>query len=157
MSSAVIYYSYSGNTHRVAQLIVNALKAKGEEAIPVRIRPLKEEKNFLKQCIDAFLGKKPELYKTLLDLRDFNRIILGSPAWVFKPVPAINTYLSECSSLSGKEAISFVTYGSGIGKNKTLGAMNRALEAKGAKIAGSVSFQQTESDDKCREKILKLI
>ncbi len=105
MKSAVIYYSYSGNTHRVAQLIIDLLKNKGEEAIPIRIRPLKEEASFIVQCIEAFLGKKPKLYRTLLDLKDFDRVIMGSPAWAFKPAPAINSYLNECSSLDGKTAI----------------------------------------------------
>ena len=156
MKTIVIYYSYSGNTHRVVQLIVNVLKNKGEEAIPVRIRPLTEVTTFLGQCREAFLGKKPELYRTLLDLKDFDRIILGSPVWAFKPAPAINTYLDKCSSLQGKEAIAFVTYGSGVGKDKTLQAMKKSLEKKGAHVATTISFQQSESPAKCRERLVKI-
>jgi len=157
MKTAIIYYSYTGNTHRVAQLIVDMLKKKGEEAIPVRIRPLAEETSFLGQCRDAFLGKKPELYKTLLDLKDFDRIILGSPVWAFRAAPAINTYLDKCTALDGKEAICFVTYGSGAGKNNALGSMKKSLEAKGARVVGTMSFQQGEGSGKCREKLSKLL
>ena len=74
MRTAVVYYSHTGNTHRIAQIIIGVLKSKNEEAIPVRIRPLKEETNFLKQCRDSFLSKKPELYRTLLNLKDYDRI-----------------------------------------------------------------------------------
>ena len=157
MKTAVIYYSFTGNTHRVAQVIIDILKNKGEEAIAVRIRPLKEVTSFLGQCKEAFFAKKPELYKTLLDLGDFDRVILGSPVWAFRPAPAINSYLEKCSSLEGKEAISFVTYGSGAGKGRALGIMKRGLEAKGARIAGTMSFQQGEGVEKCKEKLSNML
>lgn len=157
MKSAVVYYSFTGNTHRIAQLIVDILKNKGKEVIPVRIRPFKEETNFFKQCMDAFLGKKPDLYRTLLDLKDFDWIILGSPVWAFKPAPAVNTYLDKCSSLEGKQAICFVTYGSGVGKEKTLEVMKKGLEAKGARVVGKISLQQDETVEKCRERLSEVL
>ena len=157
MKFAVIYYSYSGNTHRVAQLIIDLLKNKGEEATPIRIRPLKEETSFIAQCIEAFFGKKPELYRTLLDLKDYDCIIMGSPVWAFKPAPAINTYLSECGSLEGKTAILFVTYRFCAGKDKALQAMKKGLEAKGARVQTMTSLQQTECAKECRDKISKLL
>ena len=157
MKTAIVYYSYSGNTHRVAQIILEILKNKGEEAVPVRIRPLKEETKFMLQCKDAFLGKRPDLYKTLLDLKDFDRVILGSPVWAFKPAPAINTYLDKCSSLDGKSAILFVTYGSGVGKDKTLEAIKNRLEKRGARVTGTISLQQAESAKECREKLREIL
>ena len=155
MKSAVVHYSFSGNTARVAHQIVDMLVQKGEEAIPVRIRPLKEERNFILQCKDSFLGKKPELYRTLLDLKDFDRVIIGSPVWAFKPAPAINTYLEQCSSLENKTAICFVTYGSGTGKEKALEVMKRGLEMKGARVVAMMSFQQNEDSAACRETLEK--
>ena len=157
MKTAVIYYSFTGNTHRVAQVIIDILKNKGEEAIPVRIRPLKEVTSFLGQCKEAFLAKKPELYRTILDLKDFDRIILGSPVWAFKPAPAINTYLNKCSSLESKEAICFVTYGSGAGKQKALLIMKKGLLAKGARVTGTMSFRQGEDARVCKEKAQKIL
>lgn len=157
MKTAIVYYSYSGNTHRLAQLILGILKERGEEAVPIRVRPLKEETSFFIQCKEAFFGKKPELYKTLLGLKDFDRIILGSPVWAFKPAPAVNTYLDKCSSLNGKEAIPFITYGSGTGKDKALLIMKKSLEAKGARVLKTMSFQQGESAASCREKLKEVL
>lgn len=157
MKTAVIYYSYLGNTHRVAQWIIGFLKGKGEEAIPVRIRPLKEETNFFRQCTDAFFRKKPELYRTLLNLSGYDRIILGSPVWAFKPAPAINTYLSTCSSLDGKEAVYFVTYSTKIGKEGALECMEKELEEKGAQVTGRLSFHLNESIEKCRGYMKKVL
>ncbi len=157
MKSAIIYYSFTGNTHRIACLFADILKNKGEEAVLVRIRPLKEETTFLRQCKEAFLNKKPELYRTLLDLKDFDRVIIGSPVWAFNPTPAINTYIEQCGSLQGKTAICFVTYGSGVGKDRALEIMKKALVAKGARIAGTVSFQQSENEKQCKEIIRNVI
>ncbi len=157
MKTAVIYYSYSGNTHRAAHAIMDFLKNKNESAIAVRIRPLREVTSFFGQCKEAFLAKKPELYRTLIDLKDFDRIILGSPVWAFKPAPAINTYLDQCGSLKGKEAISFVTYGSGAGKEKALLIMKKGLLAKGARVTGTMSFQQGEDAGECRRKAKKIL
>jgi len=157
MRSAVIYYSFSGNTHRVAQVLTDILKEKGDEVIPVRIRPLKEEKNFLLQCKGAFFGNKPELYRTLLDMKGFDRILIGSPVWAFKPAPAINTYLDKCSSLEAKTAVCFVTYASGAGKDKALDIMKKALEQKGVQSVKTISFQQDEAVEACKASILKIL
>jgi len=151
MKTAIVYYSYSGNTHNVAQAIVEHLTQKGEEAIPVRIRPLQEETSFALQSRDAFFGKKPELYRTLLDLSEYDRIILGSPVWAFRPAPAINTYLSTCSSLEGKEVYCFVTYGSGTGKGRAMRFMQQGLVAKGARWQGEFFIQQAASDERIKE------
>lgn len=153
MKTAVVFYSYSGNTNRIAHMMIDFLKSKDEEAIPIRIRPLKEETNFIMQCRDAFLAKKPELYQTLLDLKDYDRIIIGSPVWAFKPAPSINTYLDKCSSLAGKRAVCFVTYGSGAGKDKTLASMKKTVESKGANVISVISFQQAENAESCIKKL----
>jgi len=157
MKSVVVYYSYSGNTDRVAKILVDILRKRGDEVVPVRIRPLKEETSFFAQCKEAFLGKKPELYRTLLELEDADKIMLGSPVWAFKPAPAINTYLEKCSFLNGKESFCFVTYGSGAGKENALNIMKKALEAKGAKVVNGISFQQHETEDNCRKKLEQIL
>jgi len=157
MKIAIVYYSFTGNTHRIAQLMEDVLKNKGNEVIPIRIRPLKEETNFIVQCKEAFLSKKPDLYRTLLDLNDFDRVILGSPVWAFKPAPAVNTYMDKCSFLNEKDAICFVTYGSGTGKEKALNVMKKGLEAKGARITKTVSFQQGENPESSKKKIESML
>ena len=151
MRTAIVYYSYSGNTHRVANLMAEILKSKGDDVVLVRIRPLKEEKNFVLQCRDAFLVKKPELYRTLTNLKDFDRVIIGSPVWAFKPAPAINTYIDTCENISGKECMVFVTYGSGTGKDKAIEFMKKTLQNKGANIKDSFSFQQLEKDNSVKD------
>lgn len=157
--TAVVYYSYTrtGNTHRIAELAMEILRGKGEEVIPVRIRPLKETANFFAQCAEAFFAKKPELYRTLLDLKDFDRIIVGSPVWAFKPAPAINTFLAKCGALEGKEAICFVTHAGGCGKKNALEILKKKLATKGARISQTAFFRGDENSGECREKLSKLL
>ena len=157
MRSIVVYYSYSGNTHKVAQGLVGALKSRGEEVTPVRIRPLKEDRNLVIQILNTILGKKPELYRTLLDLSGFDRIIVGCPVWAFTPTPAINTYLDKCASLGGKKAVAFVTHKIGLGSKQTLSAMKKRLELKGAKSVKTISFQQNHPAEKYKNEFLKLL
>ncbi len=159
MRTAIVYYSYTrtGNTHRIARLAAEALRREGEKVVPVRIRPLKEAANFFAQCAEAFFAKKPELYRTLLDLKDFDRIMIGSPVWAFKPAPAINTFLAECGALEGKEVICFVTHAGGCGKKNALEILKKKLTAKGARISQTAFFRGDEDPGECREKLSKLL
>ena len=159
MRTAIVYYSHTrtGNTHRIARLAAETLRREGEKVIPVRIRPLKEAANFFTQCAEAFFSKKPKLYRTLLDLKDFDRIIIGSPVWAFKPAPAINTFLAECGTLEGKEVICFVTYASGAGKQNALDILKKKLTTKGARITQTAFFRGDETSGECREKWSNLL
>ncbi|MCQ9207094.1 MAG: NAD(P)H-dependent oxidoreductase [Omnitrophica bacterium] len=159
MRTAIVYYSYTrtGNTHRIARLAAETLRREGEKVVPVRIRPLKEAANFFAQCAEAFFAKKPELYRTLLDFKDFDRIIIGSPVWAFKPAPAINTFLAECGALDGKEAICFVTHAGGAGRKNALEILKKKLAIKGACIAQTAFFRGDETSEECRVKLSKLL
>jgi len=152
VKTVIVYYSFSGNTNRVAHAISNCLKQKGDDVTLVKLTPLHEEKNFIMQCNTAFLGKKAELFKTLTDLSGFDRVIIGSPVWAFKPVPAVNSYLDTCTGASGKKAACFVTSG-GMGAGKALLIMQKALEQKGAAVEACFSFIQNEKDEKVAEEI----
>ena len=156
MKAVLIYYSFTGHTHKIAQLIMQALKAKGHTVTPVRIRPLEEEKRFVFQCRNAFLRKKPELYNTLTDLSEYDTVIVGSPVWAFTYVPAFYSYFEKVSGLSGKKGYCIATYGSGAGKDKALKEMADALRSKGADVVKSDCFQQHEDSQVSKEKINRL-
>ncbi len=144
MRTVIVYYSYSGNTHRVAQNMGETLKVQGHEVTLVRITPLNETRSFLGQCLAARKGDKPELYKTLTDLSAFDNVVIGCPVWAFKPAPAVNTYIDVCDGLKDKKAVCFVTYGSGVGKDATLNLMKKMLSDKGAQVKASIAIQQND-------------
>jgi len=147
MKAIIIYYSYSGNTKKVAEALVGYLKEKSGVEI-IRLEALDESNSFFAQCHRAFWHRRAQISKVKYDLSGYDLICLGTPVWAFAPTPAINTYLSRCFGLKGKEIILFSTYGSGTGNNRCLNYMQDILAKKGAKNFRRFSVQQFKVKDK---------
>jgi len=147
MKSLVVYYSYSGNTKKVAKALVDALKAKGE-AEELELVALDESKSFLGQCKRAFRHVKAQIQEVNFDLSKYDLICFGTPVWAFGPAPTLNTYLDKCSGVSGKNIILFSTYGSGAGKDKCLDYAEKILQDKGAIGFKRFFIQQSKADKK---------
>jgi len=147
MKSAVVYYSYSGNTSKVAEILTEVLKEKGKVE-KIELVPLDEAKSFLTRCRRAFYRLKAKLQPVKFDLSGCDLICFGSPVWAFAPAPAMNAYLDQCSGLEGKEIILFTTYGSGTGNERALNYMQGILIKKGAHKFNRFSIQQAKVKDK---------
>lgn len=145
MKSMVIYYSYSGNTKKVAKTLVEALKAKGEVE-ELELQALDESKSFFGQCGRAFQHKRARIADVKTDLSGYDLVCFGTPIWAFAPTPAMNTYLDKCTGIQGKEVVLFCTYGSGTGRDKCLDYMQKILADKGAKGFKRFSVQQGKVD-----------
>lgn len=147
MKSAIIYYSYSGNTKRIAEVLSEHLKQKGEVEI-IELKASDESGNFFSQAARAFFKKRAQIAGANFDLTKFDFICLGTPVWAFGPAPAMNTYLDKCLGLEGKEIVLFTTYGSGTGNQRCLNYMQDILSKKGAKNFKRFSIQQFKVSDK---------
>ena len=147
MQSIIIYYSYSGNTQKVANILTEYLKLKGEVDI-IELKGLDESDKFLAQAVRAFRHKRAEIQPVNFNLSRYDLICLGSPVWAFGPAPAINTYLDKCFGLEGKDVVLFTTYGSGTGNERCLNYMQDILAKKGAKEFNRFSIQQFKVSDK---------
>ena len=101
MSKLIVYFSYTGNTKMIANKIKEKLKCDILEiktVIPyskdydtvVNDEQNSERSNYL-----------PEIEDIDIDLSKYNEIIIGTPVWWYRPVPAIRTFLSK-NDLSGK-------------------------------------------------------
>lgn len=101
MSKLVVYFSYTGNTRMIANKIKEKLNCDILEiktVVPysndydtvVNDEHNSEASNYL-----------PEIQDISLDLSKYNEIILGTPVWWYRPVPAIRTFLTQ-NDLSGK-------------------------------------------------------
>ncbi|MFH1413572.1 MAG: NAD(P)H-dependent oxidoreductase [Candidatus Omnitrophota bacterium] len=146
MRSAVIYYSYSGNTKKVAQILGEYLKEKGEVSV-IELQGLDESNNFFIQGKRAFKHERAKVQPLNFDLSGYDLICLGTPLWLFGPAPAINTYLDQCLGVDGKDVIIYVTYGSGAGKGRCLNYMQSILAEKGAKTFKRFFIQQRKVAD----------
>lgn len=147
MKSIVSYYSYSGNTRQVANILSEYLRGKGGVNI-AELKPLYESRNFFIQAGRAFKRMRDRLEPVDFDLTNYDLICLGTPVWAFGPAPAMNTYLDKCSGLEGKEVILFTTYGSGTGNKRCLNYMQQILAKKGVKDFKRFSIQQFKVKDK---------
>lgn len=147
IKSIIIYYSYSGNTHKVANILAEDLRRSSQVDI-LRLQALDESDSFFAQALRALKHSRGKIKEAKLDLSGYDRICLGTPVWAFAPVPAVNTYLDQCSGIEGKDVIIFTTYGSGTGNTRCLNYMQRALSQKGAKGFRRFSIQQFKAKDK---------
>lgn len=97
MEALIVYYSYSGNTRKVAKLLAERLHAESAEIETATAYPSAYDA-VVKQGKDEIrrgylpelkpLGKNPEHYDT---------IFLGTPVWWYTLAPAVKAFLSRHS------------------------------------------------------------
>ena len=147
MKMLITYYSFSGNTDKVANIFADVLKKRGEVVLQ-RLKPADEIKNFALQCKAAFMGKRAVLEgDPQFDLGQYDLLLIGSPVWAFAPTPPINSYLDKLSGLNGKRAVIFLTSGSGTGVGRCFKNIRKILESKGAAKVDEVNIPDRKQND----------
>jgi flavodoxin len=146
MKSIIVYYSYSGNTKKVADALAEVLKQKGQTDI-LELKALDESDSFFGQCRRAFWRKRARIEPVNFNLSGYDLICFGAPVWALAPAPAMNTYLDQVQNIQDKEIILFTTFGSGTGNNHCLNYMQRILAKKGATSCRRFSIQQFKVND----------
>ena len=147
MKALVTYYSYSGNTDKIAKMFARILETRGEIHLQ-RLKPATEIKGFIGQCMAAKKGEKTILEQGVrLDATSYDLILIGSPVWLFAPTPAINTFLENLSGLKNKRVIILLTSGSGIGVKACFKSMKKTLEAKGASRIDEINIPNRKNKD----------
>lgn len=147
MNIAIVYYSYSGNTHKAARLMEDILK-NGNAVKRIRIEAQGEARSFFMQALRGLAKRKIEISPLETNLAAYDLIILGTPVWAREMCPAMRAYLEKAGGLTGKKAVPFVTYGSGFGKEHCLASLKQAVEQKGAACVGSFSLSQFKVEDR---------
>jgi len=147
MKTLITYYSYSGNTDKIAKMFGKILESKGEVHIQ-RLKPTDEIKSFLGQCAAARKRVKAILEQGIkLDAATYDLLLICSPIWAFAPTPAINTFLENLSGLKGKRVIVLLTSGSGVGMKACFKHIREALEAKGASKIDEINIPNKKNRD----------
>lgn len=146
MKSLIVYYSYSGNTRKLAKVLKEMLSKKGEVDM-FELKPEDESDNFFVQAARAFVAKKAVIEEAPFNAAGYDLVCIGTPVWAFAPAPAINTYLDGLENLEGKDAVYFITYDSGMGAGLCLKKMKKILKRKGAFKLYSFMIQQARVND----------
>ncbi len=143
----VAYFSASGTTKKVAEMIAEIAKADLFEITP-KIPYTKADLNWMdkKSRSSVEMNDKkfrPEIANADIDTNDYDEIILGFPIWWYVAPTIVNTFL-EANDFSGKKIILFATSGgSGFGNTvrELQPSAQGALITEG-KLLNNVSKQQ---------------
>lgn len=114
MKTLVAYYSYSGNTEKVAKKIASTLNADTLKIETVNAYPDDYDEVVKHGEDEVNAGFRPEIKPTGVNLADYDVVVLGSPVWWYTYAPAMNTFISECD-FRGKRVYPFATNGGWIG------------------------------------------
>ncbi|MDD5137121.1 MAG: flavodoxin [Candidatus Omnitrophica bacterium] len=147
MKILVTYYSFSGNTDKIAKMFGKILESKGEVHLQ-RLKPVNEIKGFIGQCAAARKKEKAILEQGVrFDASSYDLVLIGSPVWAFAPTPAMNTFLENLSGLKGKRVIVLLTSGSGLGVKACFNNIEKALGAKGAGRIDRINIPDRRNQD----------
>lgn len=118
MKVLIVYYSWSGNTRRVAETIREVVGGDLVELVPEDAYPksYKETVEQAKREIKA--GFKPPLKTKIERIEDYDLVFVGSPNWWGTIAPPVATFLSQ-HDFSGKIVVPFCTHGGG-GKQRVI-------------------------------------
>lgn len=148
MKPLVVYYSLTGKTKLVAQVIAEALKAKLVEITetkPRKLGPLV----YLIGGFAATINRGSKINPVDVDLKQYETIFIGSPVWNSRPAPAINSFIYQ-TNFEGRSIIPFFTMG-GDNSEKALANITTKIERSQGKVAGSSAIKSYRVSD---EKII---
>lgn len=111
----IVFYSYTGHTKYIAELIKSKLQCDMCE-----IKPIKPYSDDYDLVVDEYQNNEraqetPEIEKLEIDLNEYDEIIVGSPVWWYTITPPIRTFLKE-NDLSGKIIVPFATNAGWLGR-----------------------------------------
>ncbi len=115
MKKIVVYYSYTGNTKKIADMIKEKLNCDFLELTPkipfsTDYQTVVDE--YQNNSID---NKEVEINDININLNDYEEIIIGTPVWWYTISPVVVTFLKKYD-LSGKVVIPFATNAGWLGK-----------------------------------------
>lgn len=115
MNKLVVYFSYTGNTKMIATKIKEKLNC---DILEIKtVIPYSDD---YQTVVDDEQNSEasnylPEIQDIGIDLNKYDEIILGTPVWWYRPVPAIRTFLTQ-NDLSEKTIIPFATNAGWLGR-----------------------------------------
>lgn len=148
----IAYYSYSGNTKRVAEKIQQLTNGDIFEIVPKKAYP-----NNYNDVVNLAKDEKQKDIKPELtdngNVKDYDIIFLGTPVWWYTMASPVKTFISN-NDFSGKTIVPFCTHGGG-GASSTYIDMQKL--AKGAKVTeGYTSYENSAKDSEITDWINKL-
>ena len=143
MKSLVVYYSLTGKTRLVAQAIAEALNATLVEIEERRCIPIPFV--YLSGGFAAITNRGTKIKPVDVDLKQYERIFIGSPVWGSRPTPAINSFIYQ-NNFEGRSIIPFFSMG-GDNSEGALANITAKIEKSQGKVAGSFAITSYKVSD----------
>lgn len=115
MNKLIVYFSYTGNTRMIANKIKEKLDCDILEIKTVIPYSKDYETVVNDEQNSESSNHLPEIQNINIDISKYDEIILGTPVWWYRPVPAIRTFLTK-NDLSGKIIKPFATNAGWLGR-----------------------------------------
>jgi len=136
MKSLVVYYSLTGKTKLVSQIIAEALNATLVEI--TERRPIPIPFVFLSGGFRALTNRGSKINPVDVDLKQYERIFIGSPTWGSRPAPAVNSFIYQ-TNFEGRSVVPFFTMG-GDNAEGALANITAKIEKSQGKVVGSFAI-----------------
>lgn len=144
MKTLVVYYSQSGNTEKIAKKVAEATGADIE--LIETVKPYTG--NYQEIVSDAQDEVEKDYQRPIKPLKhevkDYDRIIVGTPTWWYKMASPVLTFLST-NDFNGKVVVPFMTNAGWPGT--VIKDMTRVAEKNGAKVEKAHEFKFNTHDD----------
>lgn len=111
----VVFFSYTGNTKKIAESIQKKLNCDILEIKPVKPYSTDYQTVVDEEQNNESSKKKPEIQSIDKDLSKYDEIIVGSPVWWYTIAPVIRTFLTKYD-LTGKTIKPFATNAGWLGR-----------------------------------------
>ena len=140
MRSLILYYTYHGNTQRIAERIHAAIG--GDIARIDTVAPYTGDYDDVVAQGEREVkrGYLPPLKPMDIDLDRYDTIVLGTPVWWYTFAPAVKTFL-ESNDFSQKTIFPFATNGGRIGHTFKDIATSCKAEEKGVTIKKGLNLR----------------
>jgi len=137
----VAYYSYTGNTKRIAQILAeklqNSCDVETVEIVPTRRRC------YLHWLAYSFVpDSEVEIDNSEMELSHYDVVLLGFPKWTFS-CPPLNRFVRKLRSLNKPRFYLFMTCG-GFDEQRFLDSFTRKLVRMGCNVAGSLAIERRQ-------------
>lgn len=144
MKTLVVYYSYSGNTKKVVDMI----KEKKNFDV-LEIKPVNDYSDDYQKVVDDEETKMDmneiiEIKDVNINLDYYDRILLGTGVWWYKITPAIRSFLNKYD-LKDKVIVPFITNGGWLGE--ALDDVKRYAKESIIKDAITIKFNGNTMED----------
>lgn len=112
MKSLIVYFSHSGTTRRLAELIVKETGGDLLELVPEIAYPRDYSTVVAQAKRELQSGYRPALKTASPDLSAYDMVFVGTPNWWSSPAPPVLTFLEQAGQ-SGVQIAPFCTHGGG--------------------------------------------